>query len=141
MRFDIFVKNIKNMQSNHQIFKIGNHINILSVSCSYATTKFVIQFCFFFFFLIMSAQLYSHQDHNPQHQLVPVNPTNRKIPCRPKKKSLPFFHVTHVPCRLQGQFYLLIMTYESWQNSQVAVIPYKYQITNHQSNHLSHFLR
>ena len=34
MKFDILVKNIKNIHSNNQIFKIYNHVNFFSKNCS-----------------------------------------------------------------------------------------------------------
>ena len=34
MKFDILVKNIKNIHSNNQIFKIYNHVNFFNGNCS-----------------------------------------------------------------------------------------------------------
>ena len=34
MKFDILVKNIKNIHPNNQIFKIYNHVNFLNGNCS-----------------------------------------------------------------------------------------------------------
>ena len=48
MKFDMYFKNIENMQFNGQIFKICNNVNLFNENCSIRlqpTTKFVTKLC------------------------------------------------------------------------------------------------